>query len=52
MSSHNCGYDNISSKFGFQAPGFKVRDDITTIFYHVWSDLSQPENLNVYNIVP
>ena len=53
ISSHNCRYDNISSKFDFQGPGLMVKVDILPeiFLYHMRSNPSQPENLNVYNTV-
>ena len=32
ISSHICGYDNISSKLDFQVAGLKVKVDMTEIF--------------------
>ena len=46
-SSHIYGYDNISSKFDFQGPGLEVKVAVTEIF----SNPSQPQNLNVYNTI-
>ena len=50
ISSHICGYENISSKFDFQGPGLKVEVDMTEIFFIMWDII--PSNLNVYNTVP
>ena len=50
VSSHICGYDNISSKFDFQGPGLKVKVDMAEIFSIMWDLI--PPNLNVYNTVP